>query len=168
MRTLLLSLLLLTPIGVFAQSAAQIASELERLTPDQQLQYQGISDQLRCPTCTGLSILQSDAPFSQQIKSLVIEQVAKGQSQPQIMAFFTERYGLWIRREPPAQGFHLLAWLLPLGFLLITPFFLWALFFRKTQVMPSSGMRTTSEILDEMTASLESLRQKNHRSQETL
>lgn len=165
MRGLLICLgIFLGSAQLFAQTSAQIASELERLSPDKQLLYQGVSDQLRCPTCTGLSILQSDAPFSQQIKSLVIEQVAKGQDQDQIIAFFTERYGLWIRREPPAQGFHLLAWLIPLGFLLITPWFLWALFFRKTQVVPSSGLRTTGEILDEMRDSLEALRAKKRSS----
>ena len=46
-----------------------------------------------------------------------------------ILDFFKSRYGLWILREPPLEGFHLLAWMLPLGFLilglLLLRFFFW-------------------------------------------
>ena len=31
--------------------------------------YREVAGELRCPTCTGLSVLDSDAPFSVQIKT---------------------------------------------------------------------------------------------------
>ena len=36
-----------------------------------------------------------------------------GQSRAEIEAYFVARYGEWILRTPPAQGFNLLIWILP-------------------------------------------------------
>lgn len=81
--------------------------------------YYRVAEDLRCPTCTGLSVLQSDAPFSEQIKTRLQELIDGGDTEAQIRAFFVERYGLWILRTPPKQGMHLTLWLIPLLFGLI-------------------------------------------------
>lgn len=83
--------------------------------------YYELADQLRCPTCSGLSILQSDAPFSLQIRQTLAEQIQASLSHSEITEFFTQRYGLWILRNPPRHGFHLLAWILPLLLALMGP-----------------------------------------------
>ncbi|MCY4381512.1 MAG: cytochrome c-type biogenesis protein CcmH [Proteobacteria bacterium] len=96
----------------------------DHVTAEQKELFFSVAANLRCPTCTGLSVLQSDAPFSIQIKNLVQEQVSQGANQREIITFFTERYGLWILREPPKKGEHLLIWLLPVLFLLFGVFWL--------------------------------------------
>ena len=40
--------------------------------------FRDVAGELRCPTCTGLSVLDSDAKFSVQIKDEVREQLEKG------------------------------------------------------------------------------------------
>ncbi len=96
-----------------ADPGADLLKQETQLTDDQALLYQKISDQLRCPTCTGISVRQSESLFSQQIRSAVIDQIEQKKAEPEIMQFFIERYGQWILREPPKQGLHWLAWLVP-------------------------------------------------------
>ncbi|MGA1536742.1 MAG: cytochrome c-type biogenesis protein, partial [bacterium] len=72
-----------------------------------------IADNLRCPTCQGLSVNDSEAGFSVQIRNKVREMLMAGQGREEIEAYFVARYGEWILRTPPAQGFNLLIWILP-------------------------------------------------------
>lgn len=120
--------------------------------------YKSISGDLRCPTCTGLSILQSDAQFSIQMKEAVREQVLTGKSKSEIFDFFTERYGLWILREPPSEGFHLLAWLIPGLFLLTGPVLIWYFVWRRRRTVLTYGVRSSDIILAEMDKKLSDLR----------
>lgn len=72
-----------------------------------------ITDELRCPTCQALSVKDSDAPFSNQIREKVRHMVLEGQSDEDIKAYFVSRYGEWILRAPRKQGFGLVLWVLP-------------------------------------------------------
>jgi cytochrome c-type biogenesis protein CcmH/NrfF len=121
-------------------------------------QFRDVAKELRCPTCTGLSILESDARFSVQIKDLVKEQVEAGKDKQEILKFFTERYGPWILRSPPKTGFNVLAWALPIGMMLIGPVLIWFFVWRKRRVITSLGVRPIEEIVDEMNHRLEDLR----------
>ena len=42
--------------------------------------FKDVAGELRCPTCKGLSVLDSDASFSVQIKDQVDEQIKEGKS----------------------------------------------------------------------------------------
>jgi cytochrome c-type biogenesis protein CcmH/NrfF len=138
-------------ISFFFMSHLGLSSALEEdLTPDQRIQFREISKDLRCPTCTGLSILESDAQFSIQMKTAVKEQVLAGKNKAEIMSFFTERYGLWILREPPKKGFHLIAWALPLSAMILGPFLLWFFVWRKRIAAKAKAIRPTKEILSEL------------------
>jgi cytochrome c-type biogenesis protein CcmH len=74
---------------------------------------QRITDMLRCPTCQGISVRDSEAAFSQQIRAKVRRMVEEGQTDDDIKAYFVSRYGEWILRAPPAQGLGLVVWLAP-------------------------------------------------------
>ena len=79
---------------------------------DENLVYK-IADNLRCPTCQGLSVNDSEAGFSVQMRNKVREMLMAGQGRTEIEAYFVARYGEWILRTPPAKGFNLLIWILP-------------------------------------------------------
>jgi len=130
----------------------------EGLTPKELELYKDISGDLRCPTCTGLSILQSDAEFSVQMKEAVRSQVLTGKKKDQIIDYFTERYGLWILREPPSKGVHLLAWVIPGALLLLGPLIIWVFVWRKRQTVKTYGIRSTNLILEEMETELKKLK----------
>lgn len=119
----------------------------QELTEDQYLKFQEAAKDLRCPTCTGLSVLESDAPFSKQIKDLVEEKVKEGASHKEIMTYFTERYGPWILREPPKYGVNLIAWLFPLILLVGGPICVWFFVWRKRKNVETFGVRSADKIL---------------------
>ena len=70
-----------------------------------------ISDRLDCPVCQGQSVRESNAELARQMRDLILAKVKAGESDPQIFAFFQERYGAGILRDPPKQGFALGAWI---------------------------------------------------------
>jgi cytochrome c-type biogenesis protein CcmH len=73
-----------------------------------------LSHRLRCPVCQGLSVADSSAPASEDIKARVMELVRLGYTDDQINDYFVDRYGTWILLAPPAAD-HELLWFLPLG-----------------------------------------------------
>ena len=115
----------------YADPGADLLQQESQLTEAQSDLYHQIADQFRCPTCTGISVRQSDSLFSQQIRSAVIEQIVAQKKEPEIMQFFLDRYGQWILREPPKQGLHWLAWLVPLFFFAFGSLLVGRFLFRK-------------------------------------
>lgn len=112
--------------------------------------FRDVAKEFRCPTCTGLSVLESDAGFSVQIKEQVQEQMNLGKNKDQIVEYFVTRYGPWILREPPKKGFGMLGWALPSALLVIGPFLIWLFVWKKRKVVDTHGVRNNEAILAEM------------------
>ena len=146
---------------LWAQTASQVQTSFHDLSTQEQERVRSVANELRCPTCTGLSVMQSDAAFSLQIRQHVIDLVKEGKSDSEIIAFFTDSYGLWILREPPTSGFHQIAWLLPILLLLLGPFLIWFLVWRQPQTISSQGIRSDEAILQEMNQKLAALQKGN-------
>ena len=133
-------------------------SKEEKLAPELQEQFREVAKNLRCPTCTGISVLESDAEFSVQIKDKVVEQLKSGKRRDEIMAFFIERYGPWILREPPRRGISAAAWIFPISIMSIGPFVVWLVVWRRRRETAPAGIRSVAEILAEMDYQLGELR----------
>ena len=88
-------------------SAAAAESTLDARTRD-------VASQLRCPVCQGLSLEDSPSELSQQMRTVVREQLAAGRTPDQVKAYFVARYGEWILMTPAAHGFNWVVYLLPL------------------------------------------------------
>ena len=89
--------------GVFSSSpptAAQRASAIESV--------------IRCPSCEDLSVATSSAPTAVTVRDTIRQQVAEGRTDQQIETYLVARYGSAIVLDPPARGWSLLVWLLPL------------------------------------------------------
>ena len=97
--------------------------------------FRKISDELRCPTCQGLSVKDSEAGFSNSIKDKIRELMKHKKSDKEIREYFIERYGEWILRAPPKQGFNLVLWILPGAGIVIG--LLWVVFRSKSWVTNS-------------------------------
>jgi cytochrome c-type biogenesis protein CcmH/NrfF len=109
-----------------------------------------LAKDLRCPTCIGLSVLNSDEKFATQIKEKIVEQLREGKSREDIMVYFVDRYGPWILREPPKEGFHILAWILPAAMLVFGPILIYFLIWRKRRSYSTLGVRSEELLIDEM------------------
>jgi cytochrome c-type biogenesis protein CcmH len=72
-----------------------------------------VADELRCPTCQAISVRDSEAAFSRQIRDKVRAMLREGRSEEEIKAYFVSRYGEWVLRAPKKEGVGLLLWVLP-------------------------------------------------------
>lgn len=72
-----------------------------------------IAAQLRCPVCSGQSVLESNSDIAQQMQEVIRERLGEGQSEREILAYFRGSYGDWIILTPRATGIGLLVYLLP-------------------------------------------------------
>ncbi len=77
-----------------------------------------IGSQLKCPICQGESVADSSSTLAQQMRSVIREKIQAGQSDSQIIQFFSDRYGNQIVWEPQWWGFSMLTWLVPIALLL--------------------------------------------------
>jgi cytochrome c-type biogenesis protein CcmH len=72
-----------------------------------------LSSQLRCPTCRGLSVADSDAKAADAIRDEIRARVDAGQSDDEIRSFLVSRYGEDILLKPRGSGVTGLVWALP-------------------------------------------------------
>ncbi len=87
---------------------------------DMENRVREIAHKLRCPTCQAMSVKESDAGLSMNMKQRIRELLEEGKSEEEILQFFEERYGEWILRSPKKEGFSLLLWTLPGLIILVT------------------------------------------------
>ncbi|OGH00406.1 MAG: hypothetical protein A2600_10260 [Candidatus Lambdaproteobacteria bacterium RIFOXYD1_FULL_56_27] len=127
-KLILLFALLTLSSGLFAVGSPTQDEALEN-------QVRMLADQLRCPTCQSMSVKDSEAGLSNNMKAMIREMLLQGKSESEIMDFFVARYGEWILREPPKSGFNLLLWFLPGGILVFA--FAWVILRAKSKAKAS-------------------------------
>ena len=117
----LLTLLLL--FTCFAR--AQVVDTWQFANPQQQEQALNIASQLRCPQCQNQNLLESNAPVAVSMRHQVYSMVAEGKSEAEITTWMTERYGDFVRYNPPLNEQTLLLWALPCLLLLLVGVVVW-------------------------------------------
>ena len=78
-----------------------------------------LSRELRCVVCQNQSIDDSNAGMARDLRLLVRERVAAGDSDDEVLAYVTERYGDFVRLRPPVAGYTLALWGAPLALLMV-------------------------------------------------
>ncbi len=72
-----------------------------------------IHKQLRCLVCQNQSIEDSNADRARDIRVVVRERVAAGDSDDEAIAFVVDRFGDWVLLKPPFNASTLMLWLAP-------------------------------------------------------
>jgi cytochrome c-type biogenesis protein CcmH len=72
-----------------------------------------LSRELRCMVCQNQSIDDSEAPLARDLRLLVRERIAAGDSDAQVIDFLVARYGEFVLLKPRLSSRTWLLWLLP-------------------------------------------------------
>ncbi|MBT6116791.1 MAG: cytochrome c-type biogenesis protein CcmH [Rhodospirillaceae bacterium] len=102
-----------------ALAAPALAVQPDEVLADPALERRArdIGQELRCLVCQNQSIDESDAPLARDLRVLVRERLTAGDTDEEIMAFVTARYGDFVLLEPPFKAKTWLLWLAPAGIL---------------------------------------------------
>ncbi|HHQ4687121.1 heme lyase NrfEFG subunit NrfF [Aeromonas veronii] len=93
--------------------------------PELQNRAQELARALRCPQCQNQNLVESNSPIARDLRLEVYRWVDKGQSDEQVITRMTERFGDFVRYDPPFKASTALLWggpLLLLGLALLTLF----------------------------------------------
>src|ERR1700757_1920130 len=81
--------------------------------PPKEARARELSRELRCMVCQNQSIDDSEAPLARDLRLLVRERIAAGDSDAQVIDFLVARYGEFVLLKPRLERETLLLWLLP-------------------------------------------------------
>lgn len=76
-----------------------------------------LEGEVMCPVCK-TTLDQSDAPVARQIKGFIQQRAQRCASEEEIKDELVAQFGPAVLAAPPREGFHWLAWLLPIAGLL--------------------------------------------------
>ena len=96
-------------------SAPALAFRADQPLPDPKLEAHAhqISRSIRCLVCQNESIEDSNAPLAEDLRVIVRERLAAGDSDEAVRQYLVARYGDWVLLKPPFQLNTLLLWLGP-------------------------------------------------------
>jgi cytochrome c-type biogenesis protein CcmH len=111
--------------------------------PAKELRARDLSRELRCMVCQNQSIDDSEAPLARDLRLLVRERIAAGDSDVQVIDFLVARYGEFVLLKPRVNQHTLLLWLVPPLALLGGGFAMW----RYSRRRPKSGDDTDESVV---------------------
>ena len=85
--------------------------------PRQEAAAKALMEKIRCLVCQGQSIADSDAELAGDMRALIRQRIAAGETPPAVQAWLVRRYGSWVSYDPPLDRFTWLLWAAPLLFL---------------------------------------------------
>src|SRR4030095_2819947 len=69
-----------------------------------------VASQLRCVVCQNLSVADSPSEMAQQMRGIVRDRLAAGETPEQGIQYFVDKDGEWILLAPRRHGFNWLVW----------------------------------------------------------
>ena len=123
-RTLAAGMLAMT-FALGAMPAHAVLPDEIMTDPAKEARARELSRELRCMVCQNQSIDDSEAPLARDLRLLVRERLAAGDSDRQVIDFLVARYGEFVLLKPRVNEHTLLLWLTPPFALLAGGFALW-------------------------------------------
>ncbi len=102
-------------LAVMAGPSAAYAVQPDEIMADpaKEARARDLSRELRCMVCQNQSIDDSEAPLARDLRLLVRERIAAGDSDAQVLDFLVARYGEFVLLKPRLEPHTFLLWLLP-------------------------------------------------------
>lgn len=86
--------------------------------PALEARAQDIEREIRCVVCENEPISQSTADIATDMRQRVRDRIAAGDSNPEVRAYFRERYGAFVLLRPDISPMTWALWAAPFAFLL--------------------------------------------------
>jgi cytochrome c-type biogenesis protein CcmH len=108
------ALLALTIVAAMAASTSVLAVQPDEIMSDpvKEARARDLSRELRCMVCQNQSIDDSEAPLARDLRLLVRERIAAGDSDAQVIDFLVARYGEFVLLKPRLNSHTWLLWFL--------------------------------------------------------
>jgi cytochrome c-type biogenesis protein CcmH len=124
MQRLLAALCLSAALAIAAPAHAVQPDEV-MADPAKEARARDLSRELRCMVCQNQSIDDSEAPLARDLRLLVRERIAAGDSDSQVIDFLVARYGEFVLLKPRVERQTLLLWAVPPLVLVLGALALW-------------------------------------------
>ncbi|MEO7053057.1 MAG: cytochrome c-type biogenesis protein [Rhodanobacter sp.] len=111
----MLMMLMLTCVGL---AHAQAIEPMPFTDHAQELRFQHLTQQLRCPMCQNETLADSNAPIARDLRNQIFKLMQAGKSDQQIKQYLVARYSDYILYQPPLKAGTVLLWFGPLLILL--------------------------------------------------
>jgi cytochrome c-type biogenesis protein CcmH len=85
----------------------------------QELRYQALIGELRCPKCQNQNLAGSDAPIAKDLKDRTYQLLQDGKTDSEIRDYMVDRYGDFISYKPPVRGSTYVLWFGPFALLVV-------------------------------------------------
>jgi cytochrome c-type biogenesis protein CcmH len=108
-------------LGTLALAGPALAREAAPAAADEALEKRmvRITAELRCLVCQNQTIADSHASLAVDLRNQVREMIQRGDSDEQIIAYMTARYGDFVLYRPPLKGTTALLWFGPAALLVL-------------------------------------------------
>ena len=87
---------------------------MDGLTPEQEVLYQAIVQEVRCLVCQNQSIAESNAELAKDLRIEISSQIKEGKTEQEIKDFLLNRYGDFVLYQPSFNKKTFFLWLSPL------------------------------------------------------
>ena len=144
MKTLRLALAAALILGAAAAGAVQPDEVMK--DPALEARARSLSAELRCMVCQNQSIDDSDASLARDIRLLIRDRIAGGDSNDAVRGFLVSRYGDFILLKPPFELDTLLLWLSAPLTLALGGLGLWAASRRSRPATPALSVEEETQL----------------------
>ncbi len=142
-------------LGLFVSVTAHAAIDTYDFKDEAERErYRTLTEELRCPKCQNQNIADSNAPIAMDLREEIFRMLEEGKSNDEIVDYLVDRYGDFVRYNPPVNTTTLLLWYGPAGLLVLGFGVLAVILVRRRRVDAAPAARTLSDAERERLATL--------------
>lgn len=113
------------------------------------IEYKNISEEVYTevfsPFCPGRSLKDCPSSKAEALKKEIYQKIESGKTKEEVLNDIFRVYGDKYRALPPTSGFSLLAWLLPIAFLILGSLLFYFIFLKNKACNKSEGYEKLEE-----------------------
>ena len=113
-----LRMLFVALLAVAGVAHAQAIEPMPFKDHAQELRFQHLTHQLRCPMCQNETLADSNAPIARDLRNQIFQMMQQGRSDEEIKQYLVARYSRFVLYDPPLTPGTWLLWFGPLLILL--------------------------------------------------